>query len=185
MHFRMKLRYRIAALTIAAGIGTLAAAQESSPFMLPDFKTPDNDCGGFAGFQRAKIQQKPSKVKDAYDVVLSDLSDFGGAKYAGDLAGLVFWEPDSTVTFNGTFTISACKSGETAPIVITGHRLKFRLNAEGRFVYLKGTGTVTQASTTTKLPIVAAAPVSSPDDKASAVEKPARAAKPSARPAPK
>lgn len=164
----------VALLTSAISLG--ANGQEAAnQFRLPSFKTPDYDCDGL---RSAILQRQPSSSEDAYDVVLQDQ---GGAEFMGDLAGMVGWKAKSTVAFVGTLTIRPCKAdGGPAPIVIVGDFLKFEVTADGRLSYLSGSGTVTQGSSVTNLPIVAT-PVAPTKEQPKTPSKPSRVAVPPAK----
>lgn len=128
----------------------VAPQKQPTGFLLPSFSTPDYECDGLRAVQ---MQRQPSKDKnDAFDVILVDQ---GGAEMRGDVAGVVGWKTDSTITVIGTVTLSSCKPDGPKPVVITGKRLRFRVSSEGRLEYVDGTGTVNQLGKTTKLPLAA------------------------------
>lgn len=119
---------------------TLAA--EPAAYRLPAFGSPNYDtCDGL---KAAQLVRRPSESGSGYDVMLVDQ---GGAEFHGDLAGMVGWTAGSTVSFLGKVTIVACnESAGIPPVVIVGERLKFRLDEDGRFTYVDGSGSVTQGT---------------------------------------
>lgn len=169
---------RFAATLSLASAGAVAFGQpSSSTFRLPDFSTPDYQCDLL---RAVTMQRQPSAGKDAYEVVLHDS---GGAEFKGDLGGMVGWKTDSTVTIVGTITINPCNAeAGPAPIVIVGDWLRFRLDSDRRLSFLDGTGTVSQGSTVTKLPVTAS-PAAKPQKKPGAAAKPGRDTAPKKGPA--